>query len=154
MISERGAGAQPPSDPSPTTVTLTGSPCQGYRRSMRWHWSFGVLLVAATVLGGAAYAGSDPTTAQGTPPVPGAPGQGELPLVLSIRALSLGQTPFAETGELERVKAPTGAGTSRWPSAATPIGRGVYISVMPACIPGVDEPLWPGTRHGGTTRRR
>jgi hypothetical protein len=26
------------------------------------------------------------------------------------------------------------------------VGRGVYISVMPACIPGVDEPFWPGPR--------
>jgi hypothetical protein len=77
-----------------------------------------------------------------------------LPLVLSIRALSVGQSPFVETGEMERVKAPTGAGTSRWPSAATPVGRGVYISVMPACIPGVDEPFWPGTGRGGAARRR
>ena len=115
------------------------------------------MLLAMTLVGGAAYAGSDRTTAQSTlpaPSTPGAPGQGELALVLSIRALSLGQTPFAETGEMERVKAPTGAGTSRWPSATTPVGRGVYISVMPACIPGVDEPLWPGTQGRGAARRR
>jgi hypothetical protein len=103
-----------------------------------------VVLLAAMLLGGAAYAGSDPTAAPGTLPAPTAPGQAEVPLVLSIRALSLGQTPLTETGELERVKAPTGAGTSRWPSSSTQVGRGVYISVMPACIPGVDEPLWPG----------
>lgn len=121
---------------------------------MRCQWSVLTVLLAATLLGGTAYAGSDPTTTQGTPPAPSAPGQGELPLVLSIRALSLGQTPFVETGEMERVKAPTGAGTSRWPSAATPVGRGVYISVMPACIPGVDEPFWPGTQRAGAARRR
>ena len=121
---------------------------------MRRHWLFGVLAVPAVLMGGTAYADSDPTAAPRAVAAPGAPGPGELPLVMSIRALSLGQTPFTETGEMERVKAPTGAGTSRWPSAATPIGRGVYISVMPACIPGVDEPLWPGTRRGGTARRR
>ena len=78
-----------------------------------------------------------------------------MPLVLSIRALSVGQTPFAaDTGELERVKAPTGAGTSRWPSATTAVGRGVYISVMPACIPGVDEPLLPGPRAASLVARR
>jgi hypothetical protein len=71
-----------------------------------------------------------------------------VPLVLSIRALSLERTRFTtDTGELERVKAPTGAGTSRWPSATTAVGRGVYLSVMPACIPGVDEPLLPGPRR-------
>ena len=121
---------------------------------MRRQWPFVAVLLVATFLGGAAYAGSDPTTAQGTPPAPSAPAQGELPLVLSIRALSVGQSPFVDTGEMERVKAPTGAGTSRWPSAATPVGRGVYISVMPACIPGVDEPFWPGTGRGGAARRR
>lgn len=120
---------------------------------MRRQWPFVAVLLGAALQGGAAYAGSDPTTAQGTPS-PSSPGQAELPLVLSIRALSVGQTPFVETGEMERVKAPTGAGTSRWPSAATPVGRGVYISVMPACIPGVDEPFWPGTGRGGAARRR
>ena len=117
-------------------------------------WPFGAVLVAATLLGGVAYAGSDPTTAPGTVPAPSAPGQGEMPLVLSIRALSLGQAPFAETGDMERVQASTGAGTSRWPSATTPVGRGVYISVMPACIPGVDEPLWPGARRRTAAPRR
>ncbi|HEX2499952.1 MAG TPA: hypothetical protein VHO73_00745 [Methylomirabilota bacterium] len=113
---------------------------------MRRHWPFVGGLVAAVLLGGVvAYAGNDPTTTQGALP---APGQGDVPLVLSIRALSLGQTQFApDTGELERVKAPTGAGTSRWPSATTAVGRGVYISVMPACIPGVDEPFLPGPRR-------
>jgi hypothetical protein len=106
-----------------------------------------VVLLAVALLGGVAYAGSDPATAQGALPAPSAPSQAELPLVLSIRALSLEQAPLIDTGEMGRVTAPTGAGTSRWPSAATPVGRGVYISVMPACIPGVDEPLWPASPH-------
>jgi hypothetical protein len=121
---------------------------------MRRQWLFVAALLVGILVGWAAYAGSDPTTAQGTLPTPSAPGQGEMPLVLSIRALSLGQTPFVDSGEMERVRASTGAGTSRWPSATTPIGRGVYISVMPACIPGVDEPLWPGTQRPGAARRR
>jgi hypothetical protein len=113
--------------------------------------AFVAVLLAVTLLGGVAEAGSDPTTAQGSLPAPSAAGQAELPLVLSIRALSLEQAPLVESGEMGRVTAPTGAGTSRWPSATTPVGRGVYISVMPACIPGVDEPLWPGPHRG---RRR
>ena len=61
--------------------------------------------------------------------------------MLSIRALSLGQTAFPPAPEVERVTAPTGAGSTRWPTGE--IAKGVYISVMPACIPGVDEPLGP-----------
>ena len=30
------------------------------------------------------------------------------------------------------------------PAGTPTIGRGVYISVTPGCIPGVDEPAWPG----------
>jgi hypothetical protein len=121
---------------------------------MRRQWPFAGGLLSLTLLCGAAYAGSDPATAApGTVPAPSAPRQGDLPLVLSIRALSVGQqAPFADPGgEVERVTAPTGAGTSRWPSATTQVGRGVYITVMPACIPGVDEPLWPAVPRG---RRR
>ena len=120
---------------------------------MRRQWLFVAVLVGLPLLGGAAYAGSDPAAVQGTVPAPSAPIQAELPLVLSIRALSLGQTPFAETGGMERIRASTGAGTSRWPSNTTQIGRGVYISVMPSCIPGVDEPLWPGSQRPGAHRR-
>ena len=114
---------------------------------MRKRWLFAVLLVAPVLVGGVALADSDPTTS------PTARTQADVPLVLSIRALSL-QAPLAETGnvDVERVKAPTGSGTSRWPSASTPLGRGVYLSVMPACIPGVDEPLWPGTQRTGRRR--
>jgi len=74
--------------------------------------------------------------------------QPEAPLVLSIRALSVGPTTFTDTGDFERVRASTGAGTSKWPAASTQVGRGVYISVMPGCIPGVDEPYLPGQRAG------
>jgi hypothetical protein len=115
---------------------------------MRRPWLLVAVLLGATLLGGAAaYAGSDPVAVQGTVPAPSAPIQSEVPLVLSIRALSLGQTPFTETGQVERVRASTGAGTSRWPEATTSLGRGVYISVMPGCIPGVDEPLRSGARR-------
>jgi hypothetical protein len=109
---------------------------------------FGVAL-----LGGVAHAGSDPATAAGTVPAPSTPSpESELPLVLSIRALSMGQSAFPMTQEVERVKAPTGAGSTRWPTGE--IAKGVYISVMPACIPGVDEPLVPGHRRTAPARRR
>jgi len=115
---------------------------------MRKPWLCALALLALTLLGGLAHAGSGPTTQEGLLPAPSAAGPGELPLIMSIRALSLGQTLFPAPAEMERVKAPTGAGTSRWPTGE--VGRGVYISVMPACIPGVDEPL----RRAGSARRR
>jgi hypothetical protein len=109
-------------------------------------------LLATAAMAGSADAGSDPTTAAGTLPAPGAAGQGDASLLLSIRSLAVSPTQFtAPPAEVERVTAPTGAGATRWPSATTPVGRGVYISVMPACIPGVDEPLWSGPPR---TRRR
>jgi hypothetical protein len=111
---------------------------------MTTRWATAVLL-GATLLGGVAYAGSDPAAGAGTLSAPSTPNPGsELPLVLSIRALSLGQTTFPAAPEVERVTAPTGAGTTRWPTGE--IAKGVYISVMPACIPGVDEPLGPARR--------
>jgi hypothetical protein len=100
---------------------------------------FGAVLVS-----GPGYAGSDPATTQGTLPPPVGTPPTDAPLVLSIRSLSVTPTTFTDGGQLERVTAPTGSGTSTWPAAATHIGRGVYISVTPGCIPGVDEPLWPG----------
>lgn len=119
-----------------------------------WRRWFSVMsLLSVALLGGAAYAGSDPAAVEGTVPAPSAPTPGALPLVLSIRALSIGETPFAETGTMERVRASTGAGSSRWPSATTSIGNGVYLSVMPGCIPGVDEPYWPGGHRPGARRR-
>lgn len=73
--------------------------------------------------------------------------------MLSIRALSLSQTPFGDTGDMDRIRASNGAGTSRWPSASTPIARGVYITVMPSCIPGVDAPLFPSAQRSSARRR-
>jgi len=102
-------------------------------------FGFGAVLVS-----GPGYAGSDPATTQGTLPPPVATPPADAPLVLSIRSLSVTPMTFTDGGQLERVTAPTGSGTSTWPAAATHIGRGVYISVTPGCIPGVDEPLWPG----------
>ena len=111
------------------------------------------VVLAGTLVAGLAYAGSGPAAVESTLPAPAAPTPGALPLVLSIRALSIGETPFAETGEMERVRASTGAGSSRWPSAVTSVGNGVYLSVMPGCIPGVDEPYWPGGHRSGARRR-
>ena len=116
----------------------------------RWFLWAAMVLVAAT-MGGVASAGSDPTTAAGTLPAPSAAGPSDASLLLSIRSLAVSPTTFTAPAEVERVTAPTGAGTTRWPSATTPVGRGVYISVMPACIPGVDEPLWPAPHRA---RRR
>jgi hypothetical protein len=107
-------------------------------------------LLAVTVMGGTAYAGSDPTGAAGTVQPPGTAGQ-DASLLLSIRSLAVSPTHFTAPAEVERVTAPTGAGTTRWPSATTQVGRGVYISVMPVCIPGVDEPAWPAPHRA---RRR
>jgi hypothetical protein len=110
-------------------------------------WLLIALGFATLLVGGPGYAGSDPATTQGTLPAPvGAPAP-DAPLVLSIRSLSVSPMSFTEVGQVERVTAPTGSGTSSWPSAATHIGRGVYISVMPGCIPGVDEPLLPSRRR-------
>ena len=72
--------------------------------------------------------------------------------MLSIRALAIGKTPFPESQDIDPVKASTGEGTSRWPT--NQVAKGVYISVMPACIPGVDEPLMPPMRRAGAARRR
>jgi hypothetical protein len=108
-------------------------------------WIGVAAILLATVVAGLAYAGTAPGPTDGGTPAPSTATPGDLPLVLSIRALSVGPAPLTETGDGERVRASTGAGTTRWPSASTQVGRGVYISVMPACIPGVDEPAWPGT---------
>jgi hypothetical protein len=97
--------------------------------------------VTTLLLSGPGYAGSDPAKAQATPQ-PTTPA--DAPLVLSIRSLAVSPMTFTDGGQVERVTAPTGAGTSQWPAASTHVGRGVYISVTPGCIPGVDEPLWPG----------
>jgi hypothetical protein len=111
------------------------------------------VVLGAALLVGVAHAGSDPTVAAGGVPAPSAPSPAsELPLVLSIRALSVGPPAFPQVQEVERVTAPTGAGSTRWPTGE--IAKGVYISVMPACIPGVDEPLGPASRRAAPARRR
>ena len=105
---------------------------------MQVGWLLGAGIFGVTALGGVAYAGSDlPSPSRAAPePVPS--------LVLSIRARALGleAAPMSEASNLlglEPVKAPSGAGSSRMPSATTEIARGVYLTVMPSCLPGVDE---------------
>jgi hypothetical protein len=114
-------------------------------------------IVAVALAGGVAHGGSDPATTTGAIPPPSAPADDGLSLVLSLRALAVGPMPLSigspdgSTGaEVGRVKAPTGAGSDRWPTGE--LAKGVYISVMPACIPGVDEPLGPIRR--APARRR
>src|SRR5262245_21523022 len=145
---QRGSGVRTRTSggrPRPRGVSLTPPRRRAYGQVMRKRWLLGLLLATLVLLGGgAAFADSDQTTAPSAR-------QADVPVVLSIRASSL-QAPLVDTGETERVTAPTCAGSSRWPSASTPIGRGVYLSVMPACIPGVDEPLWPGTPRAGRRR--
>jgi hypothetical protein len=122
---------------------------------MRREWILLTALFAATLWGGAVHADGDSTPTPSTPPAPNTPAaQGELPLALSIRALSLSQPSFTDTGDLDRVKPLNGSGTSRWPSASTPVARGVYISVSPLCVPGVDEPFFPGPPRSSAARRR
>lgn len=113
-------------------------------------------LAAGTVLGlallaGAAYSGDDASsTREGTVGTPGSR------LDLSIRARALGVTSEPWTGsslDLEPQKAPTGAGSTRMPSATAEIGRGIYIGLMPACVPGVDDFRVPSRRPGRPARR-
>jgi hypothetical protein len=106
---------------------------------MRWILA---LLAVGGILGGASAAVAQDAAA------PGAGG-----LDLSIRARSLGVAP-EPTGEsttlgLETMHAPTGAGTTRWPSRTTEVARGVYVTVEPLCLPGADPlmPRYPGRRR-------
>jgi hypothetical protein len=104
---------------------------------MRWLLT---LAVAVALLGPAAPVGAAPPS--GRPEVVPAPGT-DVPapgtLDLSIRAQSLGLTPGV-TGDttlgLGTMRAPTGAGTTRWPSAE--LAPGVYLQVAPTCLPGED----------------
>jgi len=105
--------------------------------------------LGALLMSEPSFAGSDPATNLGTLPPPVSAPSPDTPMVLSIRSLSVSPMTFTDGGQLERVTAPTGAGTSSWPAASTRIGNGVYLSVSPGCIPGVDEPFAPGP-----TRRR
>ena len=109
--------------------------------------------LGAVLLGGVAHAGSDPTRRSGHAPGSERPEPGEwLPAGPVDPRLSIGQTSFPQVQEVERVTAPTGAGSTRWPTGE--IAKGVYISVMPACIPGVDEPLGPVSRRTVPPRSR
>jgi hypothetical protein len=124
---------------------------------MRRQWVVLAGVLATALWGGAAHAGSEPAATPSAPPsasAPNAPAQGDAPLLLSIRAMSISQTPFGDTGDVDRVKPSNGGGTSRWPSNSTPLARGVYISVSPTCIPGVDEPFFPGASRPSAARRR
>jgi len=121
---------------------------------MRRGWIFLTVFVAAGLWAGATYADSDPAVPTNAPPAASAPAQGPLPLALSIRALSLSPTLTGDTGDLDRVKSTNGGGTNHWPSNSTPLARGVYISVSPSCIPGVDEPFFPGAQRPSAARRR
>jgi hypothetical protein len=113
-------------------------------------------LAAGAVLGlgalcGTAHGGDDAA------PKPAAASAGpDTGLDLSIRARALGIVPeslVAPSLDLEAQKAPTGAGSMRWPSARTEIARGVYITMMPSCGP--EDELWrlPGRRPGRSTGR-
>jgi hypothetical protein len=124
---------------------------------MRAKWLIRIAFLAVTLASGVADADGDRATTEATPPAPSAQAPGEPSAILSIRARALGLAPYPVTPvELEPVKAPTGAGTTRMPSATTEVARGVYLTVMPACIPGVDEPLLPpvSRRAGPPARRR
>src|SRR5262249_29342679 len=118
--------------PPPLTRPVT-SP---YRTDMRL---FGFLAVGAILMGGVAPLGAAPSS--GTPEVVPAPATStEVPppgsLDLSIRARALGLVP-GPTGDttlgLGTMRAPTGAGTTRWPSAE--LAPGVYLQVAPTCLP-------------------
>jgi hypothetical protein len=70
-------------------------------------------------------------------------------LDMSMRSEVLGievRPPTLDSLGLGPVKPPMGSGSTRMPSATTEIGRGVYLTVTPSCIPGVDEPLFPARR--------
>ena len=108
-------------------------------------------VLALAALASVAYSGDyASSTREGTVWTPGPR------LDLSIRARALGVTsePWTESSlGLEPQKAPTGAGSTRMPSATAEIGRGIYIGLMPACVPGVDDFRVPAPRPGRPTRR-
>ncbi len=76
------------------------------------------------------------------PGVPAGDAQAGGALDLSIRARALGLVPepfSAGTLGLEPMRAPTGGGTTRMPSAATGRERGVYLSVVVCDPDGVER---------------
>lgn len=130
-----------PADTAPRSpLTAGASPAYGTR--MR------VLVAAVLAVGLLAVAAPVPA-APGTEPAPLLPPDAVVPggLDLSIRARALGVAPEpqgAATLGLEPMRAPTGAGSMRWPQPVTEVGKGVYISVEPVCLPGADPfPLRP-----------
>jgi hypothetical protein len=121
------------------SAPLTRAVASPYRTDMR---ALVVLAVATTLVLPAAPIGAAPPS--GPPEVVPAPASStDAPapgsLDLSIRARSLGLVPGA-TGDttlgLGTMRAPTGAGTTRWPSSE--LAPGVYLQVAPACLPGED----------------
>jgi hypothetical protein len=109
--------------------------------------ALGVIAALVTALaGGLAHAGSEPARAD-QPLQPAAPvAPTGATLLLSIRARTLGLTQEAASEDplgLQRMKAPTGEGRTTMPSTTTEIARGVYLTVQPTCLPGVDEPFLP-----------
>lgn len=107
--------------------------------------ALGLVLLAGVAYGG----GGDVSPMPGAPA--GAPDEG---LDISIRARALGLVPeplAAPSLEFETQRAPTGAGSMRWPSDRTEIGRGVYVGLMPSCGP---EDLLRGAPRRRTQPRR
>ena len=126
---------------------------------MGWRWSILAVLLGAALWAGRADAGSEPAattpaSTPGTPPATSPPAQGPLPLILSIREMSMSGASLVDTGDLDKVKSTNGSGTSSWPSPNVPVARGVYFSFSPSCIPGVDEPYFPGAQRPSAARRR
>ena len=106
---------------------------------MRARWFLGAAVLGVTVLGGLAHAGNDAAPAPGAGPEPSV---SSMVLTIRARALGLETAPIGEPSNslgLEPAKAPTGAGSIRMPSATTEVARGVYLTVMPSCQPGVDD---------------
>jgi len=114
---------------------LTDPAAPAYGTAMRTMLAIFLLAVAVPV---AAAPGTEPAPLLS--PEVTAPGG----LDLSIRARALGiapEPPGGATLGLEPMKAPTGAGSTRWPRPVTELGKGVYISVDPLCLPGDQIPL-------------
>ena len=91
----------------------------------------GGAVLGLVLLAGVAHGGGDVS------PMPGPPaGAPDGSLDVSIRALRLVPEPLAAPSlEFEAQRAPTGAGSMRWPSGRTEIGRGIYVGLMPSCGP-------------------
>lgn len=113
---------------------------------MRAGWIvLGGLLLVVTMAGGPSADDASPAADASAPGAPPSPVPSLL-LSIRVRALGIETAPAPELSSslgLETVKAPTGAGTSRMPSTTTELARGVYLTVMPVCLPGVDEVGFP-----------